>query len=1296
MTLQKRIQSSNAVFDFPPVPSLPEKTITRRIASLATRSFLSIRNLPVQTSQNPDSPKCFSNGQLYKYRPVANKKNLCPFFPAYPLKKNLHDLPQPIDKSGELPWIYRSNPRFKLIENICIDQKTSNSDFLKLKTCFRAPKIREVDLKRENFSRNRNEFEPILKRFVAQFEPPENHSIFNNLSTAISVPEKIAASFSGFRIKPARIKECQAKSRSSDFFFSPPPNPGFLSLTGEIEACPGPSTFFTHFKKRIEKILGPKITIYPENVFETRFDLGKNLILEAKSRTEAKPGKLLPKELRPGNLHAFLKRDKGFHPKEFYPKGSFTSKKFTLEDIPRPKIPRIFPNRHKQNVFKPLLFVKSLCGTHDTAFHKTWPGKNFLRLKLRLKKSCYAETAFEMRLLHDYRPKAFVEPQKDLKVQYTQMPVRTVSAQLDPSINANGIMNSLMPASFCSRKHLVYFLAKNHARYCIKLLKKAIGPTLPIPASFLPLSRQFLRGRLSPERSCPKNFAQAVGVFSDTVQMLGRANIFLMSLTNLNFTDICLPGYRRRLKSPPGLFKNSVTRTAPAIHNRCLSRLRLSFPVKLAFSQAIQKRRFLAVSRESFEIKLCHPLKAENQNSFLQTKPRKWPKRFLSFLNLPERFELLTGVPSSAKSELELTLSPILPQTVVRIEQKTIVPPPDWHKAIINFNCRLRLLPYPFGFPSFVFPDFKNRLLDQFEELQISTGSESQALTTSGYAYQLNRRSFRSKFSLKNPVKWLFPSLPGNIANYFKTQYHNLAEPVFLAPDEVPKPEAFAFSWQNLHQKTYKLTFNTEKIAASENASKYKNASFELSFPDVTLDFTHLPETKACIKRQRISRILVKHCIAPSVQHSSDSFTLNLLKAKGVFRLAGKNHIELKHYGHLERLHVPDPKAVEILAFYNCFSDFETGKLENSYDFKALFRQFLFPWAPAYSSMPEFHPSFFEVDDTSILTTASTGEEIRVSQLLTNNFSESEIKLKSDFVRRNFKKFIPASKKLFEFFFNLAPISFNLRAFAASSLITPNSHWVPRFAPRFNICMKLARQIEEPGKIAQARCPGRFAFLFHEIAKAKLALSRNRQRNFSRLNLDSPHWIILLQNFLEISKMNTFWSSAFSPSKDRLPEYQIAATADPEPFHVSAKTPRFAFSPPTIPLFFSTMPEDALKARQFPAQVKFPDTGSRGETIKSFRETAIFTKRFETQTAFVEHYEEKNDFKFCREFKNEIKTFNSADIRLIEFKMQDRIERNAAGNAVRGRKLRPRQTVFKLSYIPDWFDMEMQHVDLSL
>lgn len=1281
MSLQKRNSGGNAIFDFPALQKAEKQTITRRIAGIATRSLLSIKNLPIKPSQKEFSLKCFTNSKLYTFKAPAKKTSRFQtrLRPLARLKSSDFNV-----KAGQLfrrPEVQIKHDQLNLQTgnqiNIFPDQRLFFSN--RCKTV--SPKIRTVKLPRLRPETRAYPFSlisPNESDHSILYRPEKGKTGLNPIFAFDS-----AAVFLQPLFAPNNLKNEDARiaAIAEDFCLNYPPELIFpLNFVVKTEVQKG--AFFCCSSFRLFKMnFDCSIHQARENSFVECSEIGRNLILEAQTTTLCKTGNSTP---------IFFTGFCG----SWQISSQIFSKEFSTANPQQQKVKLeinfrndpVFPLKPPGTLNSILERIPRSCKSFGHIFSADLSSKSgSARLKLRLK------------LKH---AKFFHSPEKvELSPEKHQLPVsHHISRQLflrsfryspaqtklpEMKVSSARLNDIYKRQFFCRKKTPFRFQTRSHGRYSFKLMRKIVLPHLPAKPAVIPLNKQFFAGSLASKCRDPLIFSLKSGFYKDFVQLLGRPQPFYMTITDLSFTDISLPRYQRRIRPPQGIF-------TPVTISR--GENRHTWITGLNFAN-LGLQSFLEPDQRKSRIKtLFSPLAINEPLNQAQkipatgktTRKTSWVDCFKNVVNIDSRLGYKNRIPSHAGSEILLELKPDCPPAPGSLAQRNIIPPPDWVKTVRNFNCRIRLLPYPFGFPGFSSRIFPMKLLSRnYRNAVIETKPD--ILLAQGYNLGFNRRIFRSKFSLKDPQQWLFPNISRSAPDFFVLPIRDPAQPIdhlIKAPDS---PLSFAHSWQSATHPPLRIEAPGDSFAKDKTVPA---DSFFTNLKESVLKFSQPDSILSPIRIERIYRLLIKQ-IKLGCRNSLGLSTRIQLKSSSEQRdcFSVPEATFAKSQLFCDKFEATSPREKEIFAFFFKFPSPTLASNSFKSGYKALYRQYRFPYSPEAPGFMSARSSYFEIDDTSNLVVYAPGEEIRVSQI--------------------------REQQQMEFFGTLAyslpatperPVS--LTALHSFSLPVKHPFWQKKERKYELSCrpQKWLVAAENAKKIN----PVRFSltnkdfadpsfvkdFVIDElrIPSVSYESSSKMENHFNNFSMFRPHWIILLNNFLKVRKEIDFQNISSSKTQPQTSIVQLTSHISAEYFRDASFSEDFSLSPAEIPLFFASIESSKLSllARKYPFKLASKRESKSGQ---------VFAKPFFSCNScfnFTSHPCPPISHINAPKIEPDIKIFAKSEVEFTEFKMERATEKIPPANRIFGKGIRPRRSNFRQPFLPDWVDMEMQPVDLSL
>ncbi len=647
------------------------------------------------------------------------------------------------------------------------------------------------------------------------------------------------------------------------------------------------------------------------------------------------------------------------------------------------------------------------------------------------------------------------------------------------------------------------------------------------------------------------------------------------------------------------------------------------------------------------------------------------------FLNKYHNYDYCNYLPKQIVDQFKLEFCIIDATPEQTLVQKDIIPPPGWKKEIKKYIFRLKLGPYPFGFPDFAFNPPYFYLLTTRDKYSIKD-------TITDYIYKesffilTKDKLYVHDLSMKNPKRILHSELTAK--NSPKEYYTSKQYDKDLKQDQPEKIDSFHYSWQkeqpikeiykeislfSLYQKirNKKYLFKKLRIANSKYIIKdnYLNICLNSIMP-------------------QIHRFLIKKS-AYKLAKAEGSITQNgfikywdskipfLLKKEANPTFVSKNlgcRIVKQKDWTLPQFFPDTYPANEIKVLYS-----------------ARFRSFRFPYVPEMSFIHEKAVLFAKETEDTALYTCKFQEDFRVSQFdfgLTEIHNVYEDKFISDK--------LPQEQKLNEISVNSGTIySIILNEYINPLIPKPDlvKSEIPNYfrhliAPKFfkaeeNMSYKFKRRGQKLNSLKYSQAL--------EIQK------ENYYFKFDKLpdSFDSAsfHWIILLRKKKDIATNLRYYSEEqISYKEDFLAVYNFASLKNK--LYIAD-----TYTVPTISGFNRETFKEALLFNKLPLSASF--IYSSAFNIKDYQKNLIVFSVPKIQKSDLKEKvaykyrimeEEKHNGKL-KETENSIKVFNKIKLHLSAF-IFDRKKESFNLNST----ARPRRMTYRPVYIPDFMDINIK------
>jgi hypothetical protein len=1295
MTLKQKNLKSLAFFDFPSHPKEGKEFITRRLFSLASRPVLAAKNQPIIPSQNALASKCFTNSVLFIFEPPVQKHKR---FKPGQLRHKPETESDYNHKAAQIftaPEIVDGLPTLKVFTGSDISFELDLPFYFSWQQRQKKPVIYDFELSSESFVVAKFENKLICSAYseaIAGFSSPEQLTHHGNYHIACSVKEAAQPEFCPFELH----LNSQTFGDFADLSLQIQASQPIIELFLETSQTAFQTDFFHSLKTRQQSSVLPfAMPVEKKFAYDIKSNPGKNLVLDVKTDLYAKSGSNKPfdRKTKAGGIFKIAcKADQmKISQTKLFSDASFSNIKARV--APQKEVKAAF---QQAEVKTPEKFkVQSKPGRfYEPISCRQFAVSKNLRLKLKLFRSSLAEKTFPMVVLHSYKP-------CPAKLVDEKIPIRFCNrkglqpifrSRLDYRIEHLELLANRQ--AFFSKRTLMKFLTKSHARYGTLKLRKILASHLTGKVFDCPLKKQPFRGTISEKASTKKIFSHPSGRFVDFVGILGRPLFFLMSITDLEFTDIVLPEHKRRLKAPKGV-----------LWNYCGKNETNSLPKKLrTYSQNTvnsKKESFARVTTRRVTLKAARDLlaplnrykKAAGSYNFLFDNELKDKTYALSLKRkLRQSFSFIDGLPSAVKALFNLAMPISDAIANEKAAQECLIQSPHWSKTSRAFNCRLRLLPYPFGFPTFRFKADKMFFLHKEYSGKIKADLEKE-IGIPAFSFFPTKRFFYSKFSLKNPQKWLYPAsqaIGKDIQNFPFHFFVSSPENSFVYP---LKPTFYKHTWQNadikkLFARSFSLAFNFDTTSFAKKFLKFTH-----EFSAMIHDWAVPAETIPVIEEEQIDRLLLGRINLDCRFISGSNFAADQRISREKLRIKRLKPVSLptkvKFALKEKQAEVFCP---EILAFYHNFPEIPSGIFITQKFFKARYRQFFFPYAPAHSDAGVSSERYFEIDDTSQVLNFDSYEDLRISQIAQLGFEILE-KEKTDYLLPLTVSVgsceISAKYKLDDYLF---PTCFKIRKLKNYKRRFKRKDFSIGKTFRIEKHLGLERRFPDFTFLYRA-APAQFAWNFSK-SWAKPCLSDCKNHELPGIfSMESVHWVILLKSFMQIAPAENKFETSDNILSEKdffLPEYTKLKAASSNVLF-ERKLVLSALDEPAQPFYSADANAAAWRLKVSDKSFVLNDW-----TKTAKKESSVSSKFNHESFAFSDKIFAKKTKTERIKISEKIPVDDSAKILFSDYKMHGPATVIVRRARQRADKLRPARSNFHPPYMPDWLDMEMDNIDKSV
>ena len=689
---------------------------------------------------------------------------------------------------------------------------------------------------------------------------------------------------------------------------------------------------------------------------------------------------------------------------------------------------------------------------------------------------------------------------------------------------------------------------------------------------------------------------------------------------------------------------------------------------------------FLVPQNKILPYRLKQPLKHNLFSLIVLKKPDELYSQtvrktdIFAFLNKYRPYDYSNYLPKQIVNQFKLEFSILDAQPEQTLVQKDIIPPPGWKKEIKKFICRLKLGPYPFGFPDFAFnPPYFYQLTTR-DQYSIKD-------TTIDYIYKesffilTKDKLYVHDLSMKKPKRILHSDITPK--NSPKEYYASKPNDKYLKQDQPQMISAFTYSWQkdkpikeinngtslfSLYPRIRNRKFLFKKLRSGSSKYLINDNYLNICFNPIMPQINRFLIKKSVYKLAKAAGSVIQKGF---INNLDSKLPLSLKKEDSptfVSKNLGCRIVRQKDWTLPQ--YFPDTYPAN-----------ETEVL-----YTARFRSFRFPYIPEMSFVHEKAVLFAKETEDTALYSCKFQEDFRVSQF---DFGLTEIhnlytnKFDSDNIIQN--------QTINDFSVNSGSIYTKiLNQFIHPSLPKPNlvKSEIPDYfrhliAPRFfkaaeNMSYKFKRRGQKLNSLKYTQD--------FEIPKENYYFKNDRLP--TSFDMASFHWIILIRKKKDIITNLKYTSEEQIACKEEFSaDYNFSSLKNkiyvPESYPV-----------PTIPQFNRETFEKAVKFNKIILSVSFLSNSAfnakeYNKNLIDFEVPKVQKSDLKEKAAFKYKIIEKGKYNgILKETENTIKTFEKSKLHLSAFIFDREKESFKLTTSAR-----PRRITYRPAYIPDFMDI---------
>ena len=1281
------------VFDFPALSSGEKESVIKRFLSNASRSLLAEKNIPIQPSRQPGCLKCYSANSQRLYRQKAPRKTRQTFF----VNRNLNHDKKPHDSYIENSYDFFKNFQIRIkkaeLPLICDSELSQVTDSTKLTNRL----ISEKSLTIKSQIDRQIEFAPDKIKLLSIIPNPRlsiPESAQQSLRQQFKIPtisqnlyhEKLQAPFKDqIVLKKQRYQQnisIISKIIQPDLEFEHYKGIRFFKLNSF-------ANFFTSLTKDKRKYQLKSNFISEVCHFDFPPEIGKNFVISYQEKLSLRA--LKAKKLRIKNYpfslselklktsdYKFINSTPGIKPEiDFARKKLDIQLKIHLKPLKNLTLP--FKSLQKQ-LEKPKDISQALPIKLSEIRESSW---NKLRLCLKRVKPQTRELNFNS--ITTFKPSIpLLKPtQIDANKSFKNYRFQDRANSVFEAFTSYAFTFKPQRLYYCKKRERIFLKTRSQAIYSKNLLSPDLILSNQIQQQ-REIKKENLSGCINSTISAPQKDQFEYFILPTKIKLSLTDFALSLSEPKIDFSDIKLPKIKKKAKD----FKESFSMRLASLSLR--RRLRpiqsyLQNRIFTEFSFEINLRKTISRISLLFKPFRLNKLKATPQfinkslayNGFTQ-KEIKFKKTLPTIASA----SFLEYLPMAIAKSLTLEMPIMGSSAPQKLIQKHFIGAPLWDKYFSEANIKLRLPPFPFGFPKLIDKKFIPNLLWELPTLRANEFSIPAIKIRQDVSLKRLKKR-RSPLSLKAPQKWLWPEF----LMYNQLKYADLITDLILETLKLPHQKSFSFTWQQ--ETSNKVTL---KYSASQERSNIElpstlefNANISetlYSTGEISDSFYSVP----LIKGSEITRLIIPalKLKAKKSKFYSAPLLRNISAAKiKTWQFPKQNFFPAP-------FHLPSVEfkqtSKKVLAFYQDLPEKLTPEiLPDPTGYKSRYRQFFFPYTPETMLQLQKSEHFFELEDVSISAEQDFTEDLKTTQILESSIFEANQPLDSFYsnkvsVSKSPDKFIQSASNILiklpspGFPINLPdqltiePKNISLANDKAKTILNLKSEIDNLLNDSTTLTALLADHFKPDEPEIQAK--------LHFWPKRAKKIAPNK------LSLSSVHWVILLKTFLKLIQVH-----------NEQPTFIKKQNLDISIFSYSPIEPRHNFTPQSSKVEFSfSSPEPAIfhaSANQgntnFISTIKWPQFKATQKTFSTL--TNICSQEFTPVPFSYPSQLSSKQITFSSVkygISTEIKTnLMSTPVSLISSRVVTKPEVFSISES------QQKDKGFRFAYIPDWYDLEL-------
>lgn len=666
----------------------------------------------------------------------------------------------------------------------------------------------------------------------------------------------------------------------------------------------------------------------------------------------------------------------------------------------------------------------------------------------------------------------------------------------------------------------------------------------------------------------------------------------------------------------------------------------------------------------------------------LFSKPSQKTDCFTS-IYYPEDYSFCEYLPKQIVDQFNINFDIIGINRIRNLQQKNIIPPPGWKKQLKSFICKLRLGPYPFGFPDFSFGPPKFYQLTTRDSYSIKDVIIDNIYNESFFILTKSKL-YVPELSMKNPKRLLHTDITPN--NSPKEYYASKGNDTNLKQDQPEKINSFKQSWEKEDVHDYVARIITSFLSSQRiRSKKYLFKKLKTINNSYSLSENYIRGVMTTIMPQ-INRFLIR------------SRKFKLARISGILYQKGfTNYWNSKLAIDLKDNTKPDFVAKNLGCHITRQKDWTLPQFfpdtypvkEYNPEYTTRFRTFRFPYIPENKFTFENTLFFAKEADENSYNSCKFQEDFRVSQ-----FDFGLVDIHDDYTENYYSDYQDNIKASNSFIISSENVNSNkLKEFISPKLLKPNlnNNDIPEQLQHL-ITPKFFKILENHSYKFKRRGQTINSLKYSQSLKNSKENYYSKQEN-NPYTMDSPsfHWIILLRKNKNIQlKVNYLSEEKLMDFEEFQAKYSNNVFGNEKYFDFNLQIPQIE------PLVRDTFAkEDYIKeimlSSTYISEIRFTQRKITEKSLCVIPPKASHNKMEEKKPFEYKLQKPEKYNGIVIEPNNSIEKFGKSKLAFSAF-----IFNKEEGEFKQSSSTRPKRMSYRPIYIPDFIDLKTNEKEIEI